>query len=234
MDEAPHPGTGDPDGTGGPHVFVDDVDSPEIRDDDRHHLARVVRIRDGAAITVSDGRGRWRAARFGARVEVSGPVVHVPAPLDAITVGFALLKGSRIDDAVRHLTELGVDRIVPFTSERCVVRWDADDARRRRVRLERIVREAAMQCRRAWLPTVEPPTDFAALVSRDGSVVAQMGAPPLTDGARTILIGPEGGFTATELASAPGTCSLGDHVLRAETAVLTAGALLADRRRRRR
>lgn len=233
MDDHPHPGTGDPDGTGGPHVFVDDVDDPVLSDDDRHHLARVARVRPGDPITVSDGRGRWRPARFGDTVEVTGGVVEVPAVTDAITVGFALLKGSRIDDATRHLTELGVDRIVPFTSQRCVVRWDADGIARRHERLERIAREAAMQCRRAWLPTVEMPTDFAALVQRDGAVVAQMGAAPLGDDVRCVLVGPEGGFTAAEIGAAQASCGLADNVLRAETAVLTAGALLSDRRRRR-
>lgn len=224
----------DPDGTGGPHAFVDDLDEPVLHDDDRHHLARVVRLRDGDALTVSNGRGRWRPARFGPAVEVTGPVVDVPAPTEPITVGFALLKGSRVDQVTRHLTELGVDRIVPFTSERCVVRWDDTSARRRHERLARIAREAAMQSRRAWLPTVEPLGDFGLLVQRDGAVVAQMRAEPLDHRARTVLIGPEGGFSDVELAAAGSTCALGDHVLRAETAVLTAGALLADRRRQQR
>lgn len=215
-------------------MFVDDVDTPVLSDDDRHHLARVVRVRDGDPVTVSDGRGRWRTARFGDEVDPTGPVVTVPAVTEPVTVGFALLKGSRVDDATRHLTELGVDRIVPFTAERCVVRWDDATAHRRHERLMRIAREAAMQCRRAWLPTVEPPTTFTALVTRPDTVVARMGAEPLDGRVRGVLIGPEGGFTDAELARAAGACSLGDHVLRAETAVLAAGTLLADRRSRRR
>lgn len=223
----------DPDGTGGPHVFVENVDAPELAPADRHHLARVVRLVDGDPLTIGDGRGSWCSARFGPDLEPTGPIVHVPHPSEPITVGFALVKGTRVDDVTRHLTELGVDVIVPFTASRCVVRWDAETARKRHERLVKISVEAAMQCRRAWLPTVEEVCSFTDLVTRDGAVVAQMGAPPLEATTRTVLVGPEGGFTPAELADASATCSLATHVLRAETAALTAGALLADRRRQR-
>ncbi len=221
----------DPDGTGGPHAFVADLDAPELSDADRHHLARVQRIRAGAPMTIGDGQGAWRPARFGPTVEVTGPVIRVPRPAPRIGVGFALVKGSRIDEVTRHLTELGVDDIMPFTSERCVVRWDDATAHKRRARLERISVEAAMQCRRAWLPTVHPVRPFSAVVQHPGAVVAQMDAPPLEAGATTVLVGPEGGFTAGELAQAPAVASVADHVLRAETAALAAGTLLGVRRR---
>ncbi len=224
----------DPDGTGGPHVFVEDLEAPELDPGDRHHLARVVRLRAGDRLTVGDGRGNWRAARFGPTIEPEGETVSVPAESDPVTVGFALLKGTRIDDVTRHLTELGVDVIVPFAAERSVVRWDENGAAKRHRRLVRIAAEASMQCRRAWLPRVEPVTTFTEVVRCPGSVVAQMGAPGIGDDARCVLVGPEGGFSAAELAAAGATCSLARNVLRAETAALTAGALLADRRSRRR
>ncbi|HET8930906.1 MAG TPA: RsmE family RNA methyltransferase [Acidimicrobiales bacterium] len=224
----------DPDGTGGPHAFVDDLDDPVLDDADRHHLSRVVRLRVGDPLTVGDGRGSWRPARFGPRVEPTGDVVVVAAPAEPVTVGFALLKGSRIDDVTRHLTELGVDVIVPIATERCVVRWNTATAQKRHRRLERITVEAAMQCRRAWLPTVEVVQPFAAAAERRGAVVAQMGAPPLAADVRCLLVGPEGGFTEAEVALASATASLGAHVLRAETAALAAGTLLADRRATRR
>lgn len=211
-------------------MFVDDVHAPVLAPEDRHHLARVVRLRDGDPLTVGDGRGSWCPARFGTEVVLTGDVVRVPPQPDPITVGFALLKGSRVDDTVRHLTELGVDVIVPFVSERCVVRWDAATTAKRHVRLAKIAVEAAMQCRRAWLPTVEPLATFDAVVHVPGTVVAQMGAPALGAAARRVLVGPEGGFTDAEVVAASTTASLGVHVLRAETAALAAGALLADRR----
>lgn len=221
----------DPDGTAGPHVFVDDVEKPVLHDHDRHHLARVVRLRTGDPLTIGDGKGNWRLARFGECITGEGDIIRVAREHDPITVGFALIKGSRTDDVVRHLTELGVDAIVPMHTERCVVRWSGTNAATHHDRLIRIAREAAMQCRRAWLPVVEPVTKFDEVVQRLGAVVAQMGAPPLAPGTRTLLIGPEGGWSATEQDLAHTTASIGDHVLRAETAALSAGALLAANRR---
>lgn len=218
---------GDPDGSGGPHAFVDSLDAPALTPDDRHHLDRVVRLRAGDPMTVGDGAGRWRPVRFGPNLTVDGDVVVVARPDPCLTVGFALVKGERPEWVTQKLTELGIDVIVPFIADRSVVRWNADRAASHHERLERIARAAAMQCRRAWLPTVEPVTSFADLISRDGVVLAQGGAPPLAADARTVLIGPEGGWSPDELAAASTTAALGVHVLRAETAVIAAGTLLA-------
>lgn len=217
----------DPDGSGGPHAFVDSLDVPGLSDADRHHLERVVRLRAGDPMTVGDGVGRWRPVRFGPDLEPDGSIVAVPRPVPSLSVGFALVKGERPEWVTQKLTELGIDVIVPFVASRSVVRWDARKAEANHERLVRIAREASMQCRRAWLPTVESLTTFADLVERDGAVLAQGGAPPLTGEARLVLIGPEGGWTPEELAAAPATAGLGTHVLRAETAVIAAGTLLA-------
>ena len=68
------------------HVFVESLDSPVLSDDDSHHLFRVLRLRDGETVTVSDGRGSWRpcVARAGS-VVVDGAVEAVPAP-PAVTI----------------------------------------------------------------------------------------------------------------------------------------------------
>ena len=70
-----------PTGRGGPHAFVDDLDRPVLTPGDEHHLARVLRLRPGDPLTVSDGRGAWRPARFGAPPEPDGPIVAVPQPV---------------------------------------------------------------------------------------------------------------------------------------------------------
>lgn len=217
----------DPDGSGGPHAFVDALEAPELTGDDRHHLERVVRLRPGDPLTIGDGAGRWRTARFGPDLIVDGPVVEVPAPEPRLTVGFALVKGERPEWVTQKLTELGIDVIVPFVADRSVVRWDAHRAASHHARLVRIAREASMQCRRAWLPTVEPVSTFADLVARDDVVLAQGGGGPLRTDARVVLVGPEGGWSPEELGAASATAGLAPHVLRAETAVIAAGTLLA-------
>jgi 16S rRNA (uracil1498-N3)-methyltransferase len=212
----------------GPHAFVDDLDSPQLDPEDRHHLARVLRVRSGDQMTVSDGRGRWRPCRFGDPLEVAGPVAEVPAPQPALTIGFAVVKGERPELVVQKLTELGIDRIVPFVAERSVVRWDAERGRKHIDRLRRVAREAAMQSRRSRLPEVTELARFDELVADDRGAVAlaERGGQPPSLLCRTVLIGPEGGWSRSELALSVPTIALGDQVLRAETAAITAAGVL--------
>src|SRR5690606_33698018 len=111
--------------TGGPLVFVDDLEHPELTVDDHHHLGRVRRLRRGDPVVIGDGRGSWRSGSFADRVPQDlGPVHTAPPPAPAVGVGFALVKGQKPELVVQKLTELGVDRIVPFVAARSVVRWD--------------------------------------------------------------------------------------------------------------
>jgi len=209
-------------------VFVDDVDAPVLDDNDRHHLERVVRVRRGDAVVVSDGRGRWREGVLGDHgvVEPTGAVQTTPLAEPPITIAFALTKGERPELAVQKLTELGVDRIVPFASDRSVVRWDGGRATSHVDRLRRVGREAAMQCRRPWLPVVDEVADFATASALPGAALADLGGEPPSLAHPTVLIGPEGGWSDDERAQALPSVSLGVHVLRAETAAITAAALL--------
>ena len=213
------------------HVFVADVDAPALRDDDRHHLSRVLRVRDGDALTVSDGRGRWRACRFGAELEPLGAVVADEQPSPALAVGFALVKGERPELVVQKLTELGIDRIVPFVAARSVVRWDDAKAARAHERLEAVAREAAMQSRRTWLPTVTPVATFADVAVAGAALCESGGAPPSL-ATPTLLVGPEGGWAPEELGAGLPTVALGPTVLRAETAAIAAATLLTALRAR--
>lgn len=211
----------------GPLVFVDDLDAPALADDDRHHLVRVLRTRPGAPLLLGDGAGGWRTGVLGgADVEATGPVHRWVPPLPAITIGFALVKGDKPELIVQKLTELGVDRIVPFRAERSVVRWDDAKAAKAVARLRTVARAAAMQSHRPLLPVVEEVADVTELAGRDGVGLAdRTGEPPRLE-RPVLLVGPEGGWTESERTCAP-TVALGANVLRAETAAVTAGALLS-------
>jgi 16S rRNA (uracil1498-N3)-methyltransferase len=215
------------------HAFVDDLDDPALTPEDHHHLARVLRLRPGDVVTVGDGRGAWRTARFGDVIEPVGSVVREPAPVPELAVAFAVLKGDRPELVVQKLTEIGVDRVVPFHAARCVARWDGERATRHVERLRRVTREAAMQSRRAWLPVVEPVTTFADVAARPGAALASPGGVPPHGEQTLVLVGPEGGWSPDELACGLSTVDLGPHVLRAETAALAAGVLLVASRRGR-
>jgi 16S rRNA (uracil1498-N3)-methyltransferase len=215
-----------------PHVFVADVAEPRLDDDDRHHLERVLRVRPGEQVTVADGRGGWRVCEFGSG-GVLVPLTEAetrPRPTPAITVAFALTKGDKPDLAVQKLTEIGVDRIVPFVAARSVARWDDSRAERNVARLRRIARESAMQSRRAYLPEVTDLSDFGTVAALPGATLADgAGLPPSLD-RPVVLVGPEGGWTDAERGAGLPVSALGPHVLRAETAAIVAGALLVGLR----
>ncbi len=200
-----------------------------LADDDRHHLERVLRVRAGDAVTVSDGAGSWRDCRFGPELVTDGEVHHLPAPEPVLTIGFALVKGERPELIVQKLTELGIDRIVAFAADRSVVKWDAERALRHGRRLDRVAREASMQSRRCRLPEIVVAGGFAQVVaaSSPGALaLADRGGEAPTGATTTVLVGPEGGWTDEERAAVPRRVGLGDHVLRVETAAIAAGVVL--------
>jgi 16S rRNA (uracil1498-N3)-methyltransferase len=210
------------------HVFVADLDAPQLDDADRHHLERVLRLRAGEEVTVSDGRGGWRRCRFvaGGGLRPDGEVERRPRASPAITIAFAVTKGDKPELTVQKLTELGVDRIAPFVAAHSVVRWDDERAGRQLERLRRVAKEAAMQCRRSYLPEVADLADFATVAGLPGAALADAGGGPPTLARPVVLVGPEGGWSDDERASGPAPVGLGDHVLRAETAAIAAAALL--------
>ena len=215
-----------------PLVLVDDLDSPVVGPSDLHHFARVQRIEPGAGVVLTDGRGRWRPARFGPRPEPTGEVAAVAPPAEPVTVAFAPVKGEKPEWFVQKLTELGVDRMVPVVTERTVVRWD--EGRRAKVhqRLEIAAREACLQCRRLHLPSIGSPVPLAAFLASDpDATLADPSGRPIGPAVRTLVVGPEGGFGPDELASAPAV-ALPGHVLRADTAAVVAATAMAGFRLR--
>ena len=162
-----------------------------------------------------------------------GAVQFEPASSPRLTVAFAPTKGERPEWVVQKLTELGIDRIVPLVSERSVVRWDAERAAGTRSRLGRVAREAAAQCRRVWLPEicdVVAFADLAALAPPGAVVLAQLSGDRPSADQVVVAVGPEGGWSASELASGLPTVGFGLSVLRAETAAVMAGALMVSLR----
>jgi 16S rRNA (uracil1498-N3)-methyltransferase len=225
-------------------VFVDDPAAPVLDDDGAHHLGRVLRLRAGEEVIASDGRGRWARATWheGAALELvrdasgvggDGTVQSEPPAVPALTVAFAPVKGERPEWVVQKLTELGIDRIVPLVSERSVVRWSGARGKTTVEKLRRVALEAAAQCRRVWLPEITDIVRFDELagLGGDGEVVlAQLSGDRPSVRQHVVAVGPEGGWSTNELASGLPTVGFGLSVLRAETAAVTAGALLASLR----
>jgi 16S rRNA (uracil1498-N3)-methyltransferase len=208
------------------HVLVDDLDALALDDRVEHHLRRVLRIGGHEPVTVTDGGGRWRVCRLTAHgLTAESDVLCAPRRLPPSTIAVAIPKQDRPEWIVQKATELGVDRIVFLEAERSVVRWDEMRAARHRARLERVAAEALMQSRRVWLPQVSGPVPAAHVLP--DAVAAEPGGRPVAASDRTVAIGPEGGWTAAELALAAGTVALSDGVLRVETAAVAACVALA-------
>ena len=212
------------------HVFVDQLDSPTLGDDDQHHLGRVLRLRDGESVTASNGRGQWRACvwRDGA-LEVVGEVVASAPPSVRCAVAFTPVKGDRNEWAVQKLTEIGIDEVIILApTQHSVVRWSDADKQLRKLRV--VAREAAMQSRRVWLPNIVGLAALHEVCAGDGAAVADPDGVALHAGVSLVVVGPEGGFAEDELPAGVPRVQLGDTILRAETATLVAATLLVARR----
>ena len=212
------------------HVFVDQLDSPTLGDDDQHHLGRVLRLRDGESVTASNGRGQWRACvwRSGA-LEVAGEVVASAPPSVRCAVAFTPVKGDRNEWAVQKLTEIGIDEVIILApTQHSVVRWSDADKQLRKLRV--VAREAAMQSRRVWLPNIVGLAALHEVCAGDGAAVADPDGVALHAGVSLVVVGPEGGFAEDELPAGVPRVQLGDTILRAETATLVAATLLVARR----
>ena len=215
------------------HVFVDAIDAPVLDEIDAHHLLRVLRVKPSDAVTVSDGKGKWCSAVLNAdaSINATSEVFTTVAPSWHLTVAFSLVKGDRPEWTVQKLTEIGIDEIVVLApTVRSVVRWDHDRSNKNIERLRRVAREAAMQSRRTWLPNVHGVTELSTIANL---FIADPSGVCLDASHRAIAVGPEGGFAPQETEDCDGLVSLGDTVLRAETAAVSAAVLMSDYRRKR-
>jgi 16S rRNA (uracil1498-N3)-methyltransferase len=216
-------------------VFVADVTASELELDprDRHHLERVLRLRPGETVIAADGLGAWRFCSFrpGGTIEAAAPVSVSPKERPEVTVAFALTKGERPEWTVQKLAELGVDRIVPMLTARCVVRWEPQKAPHHLGRLREIARQAAMQSRRPYVPVVEDICPFVEVATAESGLALAVpgGAPPSLDHPGA-LVGPEGGWSDEEESAGLPTMGFGTGVLRSETAAVAAGAILCGLR----
>ncbi|ALX67088.1 16S rRNA (uracil(1498)-N(3))-methyltransferase [Microbacterium sp. XT11] len=209
------------------------------------HAAVVRRLRVGEEVTVGDGAGVWLA---GVAEEVSPSQVDVrvvsrrveDAPSPRIVLVQALAKGDRDELAVQAACELGVDEIVPWQASRSVSRWEGSKAVKGRERWATIVREAAKQAHRAWVPRVSDAVTTADLAARASGARMLLLDPAaenrLTDvrpdGRDLVLVvGPEGGIAPEELdrlqAAGAERVLLGATVLRTSTAGPAAIAVLS-------
>jgi 16S rRNA (uracil1498-N3)-methyltransferase len=216
------------------------------------HAGTVRRIRVGERLEVADGGGRVaRCVVTAAGRDVLDLVVEdvsdVVERLPRLVLVQALAKGGRDEQAVESATEFGVDAVVPWAAERCVVQWSGERGERSRRRWEATALAAAKQSRRATVPRVAPLVTTAGLAARVSPgeallVLHEDAAAPLTavdlpppgaPGTLLLAVGPEGGVAPGELdrlvAAGARAVRLGPEVLRASSAGAAALAVLSVR-----
>lgn len=229
--------------SGAPHRFF--VEAAALRDDhavlagdQARQVATVLRLAAGdRVVLVVDGTEAEVRLDAVARARVEGTVLarrpSAAEPRLRLTLALPLLRGARSEEVLEAVTQLGVSRVVPFTSERSVVRG-LSEARRRRWSL--VARESAETARRGRVPEVAGlvawPELFDALdapvfVAWEGERSRRLG--PTAGYALSLVIGPEGGLTEDEVAiarrSGATTVTLGPRNLRSETAAIAAVAV---------
>ena len=210
---------------------------------DAYHIARALRMAVGDNITVADGKNTEYTCRLThIRDEECLAEIIEQKPSDSeppheLTLYMAYPKGDKMETVTQKAVELGVRRIVPFESERCIKRPSGDKAEKITTRLTRIAHEAAKQCGRAILPTVESIASFKQMLELSGehslilfcyegegatslkTILEECGKDATDIG---IIIGSEGGFSISEaekiIQNGAKCVNLGPRILRCETA----------------
>lgn len=217
---------------------------PLLAEGEDHHARKVLRVRAGDELLGLDGvGGAWplRVTAVASRelaLEWSGAPERSPAPTRGLELAAPIPKGGRAEEMLDRLTQLGLTRWLPTWCDR-TQKLERELTDKRRSRLERVARESCKQSGRLWLPEVLEPAGLAdRLTGAELVALDPTGEEPLlsfepaSDRVR-VVIGPEGGFTETELATLRGAGArvvrLEGSILRLETAAEFACGLLAQK-----
>jgi 16S rRNA (uracil1498-N3)-methyltransferase len=230
-----------------PRLFLErDLVGTSVKLDDReaHYLGHVLRLRRGDELVAFNGRGKERHARVSTltrrNAELSLGEEHAVQPEStlAMTLVQSVAKAESMDLVVQKATELGVREILPVYSDYSVVKLDSDRRERRLEHWNRIAQSACEQCGRHTPPRIAAPEvlkaslaridrDSCLLLALDPRSPMRLADLPAAT-AVTFAVGPEGGFSSTDLdaldAAGFRRVRLGQRVLRTETAAMAACA----------
>lgn len=211
--------------------------SPELA----HHAIRVLRLKPNTEIILFDGRGGEYPARLLIEGKSGYAQTGVHRPVEAelegdITLAQGIPAGDKMDWVIEKAAELGVKRLIPIAAERGVSQLSAERVTKRRLRWERIARAASEQCGRNRLMQIDAPKSLQNYMDHiipgeqtrlfchpeANQTLAQALQPGTTK--LTLLVGPEGGWSAQEQALALlhglQAVKFGNRILRTETAGL--------------
>ena len=229
-------------------IYTDQVLKPEteivLGGATAHYLLRVLRVSPGQSLVLFNGDGSdyvaevVQKAKKELSVDVRSRLPALPESPLAITVVQAISRGERMDQTLQKCTELGATTFQPLTSERVEVRIRPEKRAAKMQHWQQVVISSCEQCNRAVIPTILPPRSLSEWLAAETTASRLVLVPktpvPLVQAhiqsSVEIIIGPEGGFSDSEIALMMGhdvlPVSLGPRVLRTETAGPAAVALL--------
>lgn len=218
------------------HSLPPESSETPLTGDTAHYLLKVLRVKTGQTLTLFNGQGRQLKAQVKSLdrrdlTVTTGAYEHTDnrSPCRSV-VGLGLIKLERFEWALQKLTELGVDVIHPISAEYSDGRL-TEGFEKKRERFEKILQAACEQSGRTHLPDLEAPIALADW-TRGGAILAPGGASgwPASGAPTAVLIGPEGGWSESELNTARDLqlefIGLGPRILRAETAAVAAATLI--------
>lgn len=220
-------------------------DTVTLTGQEAHHIARVLRMRAGDELTLCDGAGTDYVCRIlTADGEVHAQVLYrrpsESEPTVSVTLYQGLPKSEKMDLIVQKCVEIGITRIVPVAMARSIVRLNAAEGAKKRDRWQKIAASAAEQSGRGIVPEVAAPLSFKQLLEAvkgentvtfyEGGGVPLSGLMDANTAQVSLVIGPEGGFEASEIEqlreAGAHIATLGPRILRCETAPLVALAVV--------
>lgn len=219
----------------------------ELPSDLSHYLSKVLRLKPGNSVTVFNAAaGEFLAeitdlAKHSVSIKLLEQIAEPSTVELQITIGLGLSRGERMDFAIQKSTELGVARIVPLITLHGEVKLKQDRVDNKLRHWRKIATNASEQSGRLSVPEIEPPRllrDWDNTAAELNILLDPRGAKGFSpsDGnvsAINLLIGPEGGFAEEELAwgreNGYSIVSLGQRILRTETAPVAALAILQNR-----
>ncbi|MCD8036139.1 MAG: 16S rRNA (uracil(1498)-N(3))-methyltransferase [Clostridiales bacterium] len=213
--------------------------------DDAGHISRVLRSKIGEILTVCDGTGNDYEAEITeitekeVRLNIIKTTFTASEPSVKITLYQGLPKGDKMETIIQKCVELGVTKIVPVNTERCIAKLDKNKEKKKTERWQKISESAAKQSGRGIIPEIGGVMSFSEAVKQasetDGAMIPyeleeDRGLKEFLDGFKgqtlAIFIGPEGGFSADEIDRALKAgilpVTLGKRILRTETAGMAA------------
>ncbi|WP_336819443.1 16S rRNA (uracil(1498)-N(3))-methyltransferase [Cedecea sp. MMO-103] len=212
-----------------------------LSEDAANHVGRVLRMSAGQAIQLFDGSNQVfdaeivQADKKSVRVKIlAGNEDDRESPL-WLHLGQVMSRGEKMEFTIQKAVELGVNEITPLFSERCGVKLDAERLNKKRQQWQKIAIAACEQCGRNRVPDIRPAMDLAAWCAEQDDALKLNLHPRASASINTLpqpvervrlLIGPEGGLSADEIAMTAEhqftDILLGPRVLRTETTALTA------------